>query len=271
MNQIYAGFWRRLAALVVDCLVLAIPNYAINTALHGSATVAALLNIAIAVAYFAGLHSSKMQATVGKMAFGIKVTDLEGKRIGVPLAIGRYFAAWLSAIILCIGFVMVAFNKKRQALHDIICKTLVLDKHTDPQHIAEGNDVMDVTWPVWLVSALFFFVFVGGIVAAVALPVYQEQRLRTELTSAIAAAESVKKEVAESIATRQPLKTGPRASSSRLVQGIDVAQNGQITITLAQEALNGGKVFMAPYGRGEWRCWAEGVPAKFLPLVCREQ
>jgi Tfp pilus assembly major pilin PilA len=112
---------------------------------------------------------------------------------------------------------------------------------------------------------------VVGIVAAGALPFYQDTRVRNELVSAMAAAEGVKKEVAESLATRQPLKVGPRSSSSRLVQGIDVAQNGQITITLARDTLDGGKVFMAPYGRGEWRCWAEGVPAKFLPVVCREQ
>lgn len=268
MNQIYAGFWRRLAAIVVDCIVLAIPNYAIDAALHGG-LVAGLLEIAIAVAYFAGLHSSKLQATVGKMAFGIKVTDLEGKRIGVPLAIARYFATWLSALVLGIGFVIAGFTKKRQALHDILCKTLVLDKHTDPQHLAEGNDVMDVTWPVWLVAALFFFFFVGGIVTAVALPFYQDTRVRSELIMVMASAENVKKEVAESIATRQPLKVGPRSSTSRLVQSIDVAQGGQITITLAPQPLNGGKVFLAPYGRGEWRCWAEGVPAKFLPVVCR--
>jgi uncharacterized RDD family membrane protein YckC/Tfp pilus assembly major pilin PilA len=268
MNQIYAGFWRRLAAIVLDCIVLAIPSVAIDMAM-GSGLVAWLLKVAIGVAYFAGMHSSKMQATLGKMAFGIKVTDLEGKRIGVPLAIARYFATWLSAITLGIGFVIAGFTKKRQALHDIICKTLVVDKHTEPQNIAEGNDVMDVTWPVWVVAALFFVFFVVGIVAAGALPFYQDTRVRNELVSAMAAAEGVKKEVAESLATRQPLKVGPRSSSSRLVQGIDVAQNGQITITLARDTLDGGKVFMAPYGRGEWRCWAEGVPAKFLPVVCR--
>jgi uncharacterized RDD family membrane protein YckC/Tfp pilus assembly major pilin PilA len=270
MNPIYAGFWRRLAALVVDCLVLAIPAVAIDMAL-GSKLIVTALFIALEVAYFAGMHSSKMQATVGKIAFGIKVTDLEGKRIGVPLAIGRYFATWLSAITFCVGFVIAGFTKKRQALHDIVCKTLVVDKHADAQNIAEGSGVMEVTWPVWVAVAFSFVFLVAGIVTAGALPVYQDARVRNELSSVMATAEGVKKEVAESLATRQPIKVGARSSPSRLVQGIDVAQNGQITVTLAQDTLNGGKVFMAPYGRGEWRCWAEGVPAKFLPVVCREQ
>jgi uncharacterized RDD family membrane protein YckC len=276
MNQIYAGFWRRLAAIVVDCLVLVIPGLAIDAAIGQHVLVATLVKIAVAVAYFAGMHSSKLQATLGKMAFGIKVTDLEGKRIGVPLAIGRYFATWLSAIVLGIGFVIAGFTKKRQALHDIVCKTLVVDKNTDPLHIAEGNDVMDVTWPVWLVSGLLFLGSVVGIVAAVTIPAVRAAETRDQIAQTVVEVNQIKKEVAEAAVTRQPLKVGSRQPASGMargiVQSIDVQANGQITVIFKPGPLDGGKAIMAPLAlRGsatEWRCWSEGVPTKYMAAIC---
>jgi uncharacterized RDD family membrane protein YckC len=72
------------------------------------------------------LESSSMQATLGKMALGLKVTDLNGKQISFGKATGRYFAKIISAIILLIGFIMVAFTEKKQGLHDMIAGTLVV-------------------------------------------------------------------------------------------------------------------------------------------------
>ena len=76
--------------------------------------------------YFALLESSAKQGTLGKMALGIRVTDLDGNRISFGRATGRYFAKFISAIILYIGFIMAAFTAKKQALHDIIASTLVI-------------------------------------------------------------------------------------------------------------------------------------------------
>jgi uncharacterized RDD family membrane protein YckC len=74
------------------------------------------------------MESSARQATLGKMALGIVVTDLDGNRIGFGRATGRYFAKILSALILLIGFIMAAFTQKKQGLHDIIAGTLVVKK-----------------------------------------------------------------------------------------------------------------------------------------------
>jgi uncharacterized RDD family membrane protein YckC len=92
------------------------------------ATVSYLLSIAIAWLYFAFMESSARQATVGKMALGIVVTDMDGNRIGFGRATGRFFAKYLSALILAIGFIMVAFTQKKQGLHDLIVNTLVVKK-----------------------------------------------------------------------------------------------------------------------------------------------
>jgi uncharacterized RDD family membrane protein YckC len=78
--------------------------------------------------YFALMESSSKRATLGKMALGIIVTDLEGKRISFGRATGRFFSKILSGIIIYIGFIMVPFTDKKQGLHDMIAGTLVIAK-----------------------------------------------------------------------------------------------------------------------------------------------
>jgi uncharacterized RDD family membrane protein YckC len=75
--------------------------------------------------YEAFMESSSYQATLGKMIFGMKVTDLNGNRISFERATGRHFAKWLSAMILGIGYLMVAFTERKQGLHDLLAGTLV--------------------------------------------------------------------------------------------------------------------------------------------------
>jgi uncharacterized RDD family membrane protein YckC len=78
--------------------------------------------------YYALLESSTWQATLGKKALGLEVTDVEGRRISFGRASGRFFAKIISALILFIGFIMAGFTEKKQALHDIIAGTLVIRK-----------------------------------------------------------------------------------------------------------------------------------------------
>jgi uncharacterized RDD family membrane protein YckC len=76
--------------------------------------------------YAALLESSSHQATLGKMALGLKVTDLEGRRISFVRATGRHFAKILSGMVLFIGFIMVGFTRRKQGLHDMVAGTLVI-------------------------------------------------------------------------------------------------------------------------------------------------
>jgi len=76
--------------------------------------------------YYAIFESSKWQATLGKKLIKIKVTGMHGQRISFARATGRYFAKFLSSLIFFIGYLMIAFTKKKQALHDIIAETLVI-------------------------------------------------------------------------------------------------------------------------------------------------
>ncbi len=78
--------------------------------------------------YFASFESSSKQATPGKMTLGIKVTNLEGEPIGFGQATGRHFGKYISALIVGIGFLMVAFTERKQGLHDIMAGCLVINK-----------------------------------------------------------------------------------------------------------------------------------------------
>ncbi|HBY76937.1 MAG TPA: hypothetical protein DEG47_08015, partial [Cyanobacteria bacterium UBA11148] len=87
-----------------------------------------LVGLLIAWLYYAVQESSAKQATIGKQALGIVVTDLQNQRISFIQATIRYFSKIISTIILLIGYLMALFTEKKQALHDIIAGTLVVNK-----------------------------------------------------------------------------------------------------------------------------------------------
>jgi len=78
--------------------------------------------------YYTAMESSRHQATLGKKALGIIVTDMSGNRISFARANGRFFGKWISGMILNIGYLMAAFTEKKQALHDILASCLVVMK-----------------------------------------------------------------------------------------------------------------------------------------------
>lgn len=87
-----------------------------------------LLSLAFAWFYYSFLESSKWQATLGKKALGLAVTDLKYNRISFLRATYRHLMKIVSIFTAFIGFIMAGFTEKRQALHDIIAKTLVVRK-----------------------------------------------------------------------------------------------------------------------------------------------
>jgi uncharacterized RDD family membrane protein YckC len=147
----YAGWQRRAVAAFIDGLiwtaieiVIFVVLFAVGvvdtsdaTADPGTAEYAhyAAVSLVFSVAFFAAyfayfaiMESSSKQATVGKMVLGIIVTDAEGKRISFGRAVGRNLGKIVSQIILCIGYLMIAFTQKKQGLHDIMANCLVVVK-----------------------------------------------------------------------------------------------------------------------------------------------
>ncbi len=151
----YAGFWKRVAAYLIDGLILGLVNFLVLVPflavigvgagvgssmdnpeaaagliglIFGGLFFALLVLMILAWLYFALMESSSRQATLGKMALGIIVTDLNAGKISFGKATGRYFGKIISGMILYIGFIMAAFTEKKQALHDMMAGTLVVNK-----------------------------------------------------------------------------------------------------------------------------------------------
>lgn len=128
----YADFFTRAGAYIIDGLLIGVINFVIGLVIglvlpeSLAGIIGGVVGLLIGVGYFAYMESSEKQATFGKQALGLIVTDMDGGRISMGTAIIRYLAKILSAIILLIGFFMVFFTEKKQGLHDIIAKTLVI-------------------------------------------------------------------------------------------------------------------------------------------------
>ena len=147
----YAGFWKRLAAFLIDGLLLAVAWFVMfvtigvvydlttgqrsddwsDSAAHVMQYLAWAATAILGWLYYAAMESSAKQATLGKMALGTVVTDVNDQRVSFGRATGRYFGKIVSQIVLFIGYFMIAFTPKKQGLHDIMADCLV---------VAQGRD-----------------------------------------------------------------------------------------------------------------------------------
>jgi len=124
-TTLYAGFWVRFVAMIIDAVIIAVGSGLVSAATLGAGIVVTFVGPWL---YEAFMLSSEWQATVGKRAMSIAVTGIDGNRISFARATGRHFAKWISVLTLGIGFIMVAFTAKKQALHDMIAETLVVNR-----------------------------------------------------------------------------------------------------------------------------------------------
>ena len=136
----YAGFWIRVLAFFIDMILYSIiggvlsvliiePLKLVNLFTSQVIDLITLLGALFIVwIYFAVFESSKWQATPGKKLLGLKVTDIDGERIGFGRAIARTLLKIPSFVIFYIGVIMVAFTRYSQGLHDLVAKTLVVKK-----------------------------------------------------------------------------------------------------------------------------------------------
>jgi uncharacterized RDD family membrane protein YckC len=145
-SAVYAGFWLRAVAYLVDSLLLGVvvgfailmplmergaiakndPWALLTGALTRQVFAIQLLVTMVSWLYFASFESSIWQATPGKRLLGLVVTNLEGHRISFARASGRYFGKILSGTLFFIGFLIAGFTPRKQALHDLLASCLVL-------------------------------------------------------------------------------------------------------------------------------------------------
>lgn len=152
----YAGFWLRFVAYLIDSVILSIACGILVVILIFATGLGAMLRnlpdnpspdeifagavlffiflfiagiLAVFWIYYAWMESSSSQGTVGKMALGLIVTDMQCQPVSFARASGRFWAKLITGLIpLAIGYIMAGFTAKKQALHDMIASCLVLRK-----------------------------------------------------------------------------------------------------------------------------------------------
>ena len=121
-NQIYAGFWQRFLAGIIDLIILIV----IEVILIFIPIIGWILSLFVTWLYFAIQHSSTKQATFGMRALDIKIADENHGKIGFWRATGNFYLTVISAFIVFIGFFMIAFTSRKQGFHNLISRTLCI-------------------------------------------------------------------------------------------------------------------------------------------------
>jgi uncharacterized RDD family membrane protein YckC len=141
----YAGFWLRFVAWIIDTILLTIVNVVLAVIFAAQGALLAprrpqiplvfdqifstrdVLAWIIGWLYFGLMESSQLQASLGKLALGLAVTDMNGQRLTFGRATGRYFGKFLSGLLTVgIGYMMAGWTRQKQALHDMIANCLVI-------------------------------------------------------------------------------------------------------------------------------------------------
>lgn len=180
-DVVYAGFWKRYAAYFIDYILLTVVTLPLSMIINvmgvssgnegvqvALTLVVMLLSMVISIGYYAGFHASRGGATLGKMAVGIKVVRGNGERISFLRAFCRYLATIISSLILMIGFIMAAFTERKQALHDMMCDTLVVDKWAFTEHPElQQRGLGTVTIVILVIAALAVVALFGVMLAMI--------------------------------------------------------------------------------------------------------
>jgi uncharacterized RDD family membrane protein YckC/Tfp pilus assembly major pilin PilA len=274
----YAGFWVRFGAVILDTIILYIVAivvggiigfaFALMGGIRWVGAGASIVGILGAFLYFTLMESSERGATLGKRAFKLRVVTVEGhERIGFGRAVGRYFARFVSILVLYIGYLMQPFTRRKQALHDMICGTAVVA-------LAPASRVL-------LGVAIFFGLLLPtlGIVAAVSIPAYQNYTVRAKVAEAILAASPARDAVQTYYAERNAFpkslaEAGVNIQPTPRVQSVTInSRNAAITVTLAFSPLTGKTIVFVPErgagGALDWKCRPGTVARKYLPSACR--
>ena len=157
---VYAGFFVRLAAYIIDCiivgialLIIKIPKfiiYMMNPEMFFLKPILFKFSIFDIVIYILGLTYFVLMTyycggTLGKKLFKLKVCSNVDEKLSLFTiiyreSIGRY----LSGLILFIGYIMIGVDSKKRALHDILSDTLVV-YNIEPIYVPNKDDIKELT------------------------------------------------------------------------------------------------------------------------------
>jgi uncharacterized RDD family membrane protein YckC len=160
-HVVYAGFWKRFAANFIDSFIVGMVGGVIGGILGAIFGIAMfgggvdpmagtlvsngvnfLVGVVLGLLYYGGFHSSGSQATPGKMLIGIKVARGDGDRLTPMRAGARFLATYINLFTLGIGWLIAAFTERKQALHDFLCDTVVVDRWAYTEFPERQNEAL---------------------------------------------------------------------------------------------------------------------------------
>jgi uncharacterized RDD family membrane protein YckC/type II secretory pathway pseudopilin PulG len=282
---VYGGFWERFAALFIDNILVSavlFPVFFVIGLVAGIAgagesggfiAIIYLLAFLLPALYYIVMESGERGATYGKRFLKLRVVDSAGNRISKARATGRWFAHALSYITLYIGYFMQPFTARKQALHDMVSGTVVVKTEKTSNTVA-------------IVIAVIAMFFVGiailGILAAVAIPAYQDYTVKARTASAeiIGRQATLAVETYYSRTGRIPAsiaETGMTIPTSPAISAIDVNPNtGEVTLTFSANmpgAIADKSLLFTPMqtadGHISWKCSSTDIRPAVLPQACR--
>ncbi len=122
--MIYAGFWKRFAALLIDgCIMILIYMILMIVPFFPQ-----LFAILISGFYHVVFETSPLRATPGKALMKIAVVKSNGNMLTVKDSIIRYAVSFISSALLCLGYFISLFLEKRQTFHDLVADTVVIEE-----------------------------------------------------------------------------------------------------------------------------------------------
>ncbi|MET1255232.1 RDD family protein [Aliikangiella maris] len=298
---LYAGFWKRLLAYIVDAIIIylviiglsiafGLSNLSNNLMVEQNPASSITNGFIFLVAfyfiwwmYFAVQEGSAAQATLGKRLLGIKVADMQGMPLSFAHAAGRQLAGVVSSITFSIGYLMAAFTGRKQALHDIIASAVVVNRRFAPQQIALVNQSPPAGMSlggVIAVVCLVLIIPVGGIVAAIAIPAYQDYVTRAQLSAAIIHASLTQPAIIQyaeengnwPVSFEQISLVSANMKDDNYY--IKLEREGTLVIYFsAPTAISHGSIALLPElnttGEYTWQCQANNIQAKLLPANCQ--
>ena len=287
-RNLAAGLGMRWLASFIDGLILGVSlmvigfSWGIASAISGGHSGSFLMFALLAqLAYFTLMQGGQGMATLGKRATGMIVVGRDGQRIGYALAAVRYVLLLISSYLFPL-LLVVFFTRRRQGLHDLIAGTVVLDRDSyDPAHFdyeQVGKSPRGGGALLVLAIAAVVFVFFGGILAAIAIPAYQDYTMRARIQGAITRTDPIKVAVTQHYtSSNEPVQYADIGMSGPLAlpgdQGlITVNSSGVITIMLGMKPLTGQSIRLTPTLSTDgirWSCVSDDVRKAYLPLSCR--
>jgi uncharacterized RDD family membrane protein YckC len=303
--MIYAGFWYRFLAWVIDVIILGvvlgtlgavIVTMSASFALRGgdfSASPLAFIfgaygvviaSIVLSLLYFAVSESSRGQATIGKLALGLKVTDVNGKRLSFLRALARYIAHIVSNLTLGIGYVLNVFTVRQQTLHDLIAGTLVVYKEVTPTDLidnltvpAQGAQKASVLL-VWVMTVMFLVTvaLVGRPlietparqVAGISVRMYEVEMLGAEAAAAVSDYQETHGRFPPTLEAADFHQTSPQVRRIWIDE-----DSGTIYLEPAFSPLRKKTLGFVPEFDEEgdliWICRSEDIDPRHLPEHCR--